>query len=329
MLNITTGVVARPQKVVIYGPEGIGKTSLAASLPDPLIIDTEGGTSHMDVRRIERPATWGEMLSIVGEVAETPGLCRTLVIDTADWTEQLITDYLLDKYKQPSIESFGYGKGYTYVSEEFQRLLAACDGALAAGMHVVMTAHAMMRKFEQPDEAGAYDRWELKLSKRVAPLLKEWSDHLLFCNYETHVVKDGNTNRGCGGRRVAYTSHHPAWDAKTRVPMPETVPLSYESIAPIFGEGAAPAEKKAPARGGRAKADPLAELRAMMERDGVSDGELRRAVASRGKYGEDVPLEEYDPKIVKGWVIRHWDRLLEAMGKGGEEDGDGKQPERA
>ena len=107
MLNITKGRIDRAQKTVIYGPEGIGKTSLAAKHPDPVIIDTEGGTAHMDVRRIGKPESWEELLSIIKEVAATPGICKTLVIDTADWAEQLATTYVCNKYKQNSIESFG------------------------------------------------------------------------------------------------------------------------------------------------------------------------------------------------------------------------------
>jgi len=159
MLNITKGKIDRAQKVVIYGAEGIGKSSLAAKFPDPLFIDTEGGTAHMDVRRIEKPQSWEEMLSVVKEVAATKDVCRTLVLDTADWAEQLIVSYLCTKYKQNSIESFGYGKGYTYLGEEFSRLLGALDTVLTSGVHVVVTAHAKMRKFEQPDEMGAYDRF--------------------------------------------------------------------------------------------------------------------------------------------------------------------------
>ena len=211
MLNITKGKIARPQKVVIYGAEGIGKSSLAAKFPDPLFIDTEGGTAHMDVRRIDKPESWEELLAIVKEVAVTKDVCKTLALDTADWAEQLVTTYICAKYKQNSIESFGYGKGYTYLGEEFARLLGAFDTVLASGIHVVVTAHAKMRKFEQPDEMGAYDRWEMKLSKQVAPLLKEWCDLLLFCNYQTYIVtSESNAKKAQGGKRVMYTSHHPA-----------------------------------------------------------------------------------------------------------------------
>ena len=64
MLNITRGKVNRAQKVAIYGSEGIGKTTLAAAFPDPVFIDTEGGTSHMDVRRIETPANWDALVRL-------------------------------------------------------------------------------------------------------------------------------------------------------------------------------------------------------------------------------------------------------------------------
>ena len=238
MLNISKGKIARPQKVVIYGSEGIGKSSLAACFPDPLFIDTEGGTAHMDVRRIDKPQTWEELIGIVREVAATKDVCKTLVLDTADWAEQLVTTYLCAKYKQNSIESFGYGKGYTYLGEEFARLLGAFDTVLASGIHVVVTAHAKMRKFEQPDEMGAYDRWEMKLSKQVAPLLKEWCDLLLFCNYQTYIVtSESNAKKAQGGKRVMYTSHHPAWDAKNRVQLPEVLELDYKHIAHIFSPG--------------------------------------------------------------------------------------------
>lgn len=115
-------------------------------------------------------------------------VCKTLVLDTADWAEALCVTHVCQKYKQNSIESFGYGKGYTYLAEEFGRLFSALDAVITSGKNVVITAHAKMRKFEQPDEQGAYDRWEMKLSKQVAPLLKEWCDMLLFLNYRTYVV---------------------------------------------------------------------------------------------------------------------------------------------
>nr|MBP8641320.1 ATP-binding protein [Oscillospiraceae bacterium] len=196
MLNIISGKLNRAQKVVIYGSEGIGKSTLAAQFPSPLFIDTEGGADHMDVRRISRPTGWDELIADVNEVAKTPGVCESLVLDTADWAERLAINEVCKKNKWQSLETPGYGRGYTYLSEEFGRLLSALDEVIAAGINVVITAHAKMRKFELPDEMGSYDRWEMKLSKQVAPLLKEWCDMLLFLNYKTFVVStESNTKK--------------------------------------------------------------------------------------------------------------------------------------
>ena len=319
MLNITKGKIDRAQKVVIYGAEGIGKSGLAAKFPDPLFIDTEGGTTHMDVRRIEKPQSWEEMLSVVKEVAATKDVCRTLVLDTADWAEQLIVSYLCTKYKQNSIESFGYGKGYTYLGEEFSRLLGALDTVLTSGVHVVVTAHAKMRKFEQPDEMGAYDRWEMKLSKQVAPLLKEWCDILLFCNYQTFVVtSENNTQKAQGGKRVMYTSHHPAWDAKSRVPLPEVLDLDYKHIAHIFSRGQTPAATTATQTAPQQQNLPEEEsavdvFRNILKEKGVTEEEVRQVVAARGKYSVETPIDDYPDEFLYGYVIRYWDQIFDII----------------
>ena len=234
MLNISSGRIEKPQKVVIYGPEGIGKTTFASQFPDPVFIDTEGSTYHMDVKRTEKPQSWQQLMDQVKQIAQTPGVCKTLVLDTADWAEMICTEMVCNKYQKKGIEDFGYGKGYVFLQEEFGRLLNALTEVINAGMNVVMTAHAKMRKFEQPDEMGAYDRWEMKLSKQVAPMVKEWADMVLFANYKTYVVAaddKGKKHKAQGGKRVIFTAHHPCWDAKNRQGLPEELPLDYASIA--------------------------------------------------------------------------------------------------
>ena len=154
MLNITSGRVARPQKLVLYGVEGIGKTSLAAQTPEPLFIDTEGGTAHLDVRRLQKPATWDELIALIKEVAATPEVCRTLVIDTADWAEQMCIDFICAKYSSLASRLW-LRQGLHLFSREFARLLAACDEVILSGKNVMITAHAKMRKQELPDEQGA------------------------------------------------------------------------------------------------------------------------------------------------------------------------------
>lgn len=235
-MEITSGIIGGAQRVVLYGPEGIGKTSFAACLPDPVFIDTEGSTVRYNVRRLPAPESWPMLLGEVEWCIQNPEALRTLAVDTADWAERLCIQNILTANKVRSIEDFGYGKGYVMVQEEFGRLLNLLTDLTRKGVHVILTAHAYMRKFEQPDEFGAYDRWELKLSKKVAPMVKEWSDMLLFANYETYVVRDDKTKtaKAQGGRRVMFTTHNPCWDAKNRENFPDKMDFDYYQIARCF-----------------------------------------------------------------------------------------------
>lgn len=248
-MQITRGKIAKPLKTVIYGPEGIGKTTFATHFPAPLYCDTEGGSHNIDVARTPVPTSWAMLLDIVQEIIKDPSLCRTFVLDTADWAERLCVKHVCDKYNQSGVETFGYGKGYVYVYEEFGRLLDLLSTLIERGVHVVVTAHAQLRKFEQPDEMGSYDRYELKLSKKtgaqVADMLKEWADLLLFANYKTLVVNvDGQgatkgKNKAQGGQRVMYATHTPSWDAKNRHGLPDEMPFDFKPLAHLFTASAA------------------------------------------------------------------------------------------
>ena len=307
MLNITSGKISRAQKCVIYGPEGICKTTIASRFNNPLFIDTEGGTAHMDVSRLDKPTSWDGLVSLVEAVAAEKGICGTLVLDTADWAEQICITDTCAKYKKAGIEEFGYGKGYTYVAEEFTKLLSALDKLIEAGTTVVVTAHAKMRKFEQPDEMGAYDRWEMKLSKQVAPLLKEWADMLLFCNYKTFVVStETDKKKAAGGKRVMYASHHPCWDAKNRHGLPDEMEMSYDSIAHLFAPVKAALEQKA-------SAGSLDQVKELMERDHIPEKAIQEIVSKKGHYDYFTPISEYSEKFLSKWVIANWDKIVEIV----------------
>ena len=244
---ITSGTIAAPVKTVLYGPEGIGKSTFAAQFPAPVFIDTEGGTKRLNVARLPAPTSWGMLLDEVAEVSRGNVPCGTLVIDTADWAERLCIDAVCARAKVKGIEDFGYGKGYTYAKEEFGKLLDALEEVLNTGHNVVVLAHAAITKFEQPDAVGNYDRWTMKTSKQVAPLLREWCDMLLFANYKTFSIAvddKGKKRKAQGGERVMYTSHNACWDAKNRFGLPDEVPFDYKVIQSIIEQGKASADMK-------------------------------------------------------------------------------------
>ncbi len=239
--EITSGLQHKPYKTVIYGVEGIGKSTLAASFPDPLFIDTEGSTARMDVKRYPKPTSAAMLWDEIVEVIRTKP-CKTLVIDTFDWAERLIVQNICDSSQKKSITSFGYGDGFVQLEEQVGRYLNLLQDVVdVGGINVVITAHAQIRAFNQPDADNSYDRYEMKLGNKTTAktsnMLKEWADMVLFCNYKTYVVsKDdkGKKHKGTGGQRVMYTTHSPAWDAKNRDNLPEELPLSFDGIAHLF-----------------------------------------------------------------------------------------------
>lgn len=239
---LTKGVLDAPVRAMIYGPEGIGKTTFLADWLEyrhGALIDTEQGSGRVDVLRYPVPSGWAELLAMVEDAATNPDI-GALGIDTADAAERMCAAALIRKNGWSSLEDPGYGGGYKRVWEEFSKLFQALNKVHDAGKDVILTAHAAMRKFEQPDQMGSYDRWELKLQNSqkcsIAALCKEWVDLLLFANYETIVVTDtsGKSKKAAGGKRVVYTTHHPCWDAKNRFGLPDNMKLEFPAFVPYL-----------------------------------------------------------------------------------------------
>lgn len=311
-MEITRGKIKKAKKVVIYGPEGIGKSTFASRFPDPLFIDTEGSTNDMDVARLPRPTSWTMLMEEIRYVLQDPSVCRTLVIDTADWAEQLCADHVCAKHNKSGIEDFGYGKGYVFLQEEFGRLLnLLTDLADQKNIHVVLTAHAKMRKFEQPEELGAYDRWEMKLTKNVSPVVKEWADMLLFCNYKVHTVAvddKGKKKKALSGKRVMYTSHHPCWDAKNRYGLPDECAFDYQVIAGILEESAAETPQKPEEKPAQPAPDDFMEIP-----EGAAEQMEFDTSSSPGKPEEKPPHTGSDKPVPKDSVFHVDERIPKAL----------------
>ena len=297
-LKIERGKRWTPSRVVVDGTEGIGKSTLAAQFPAPVILDTEEGTHHLDVARVSI-GSWDELRSAVAEIGGRKGEFSTVVIDSADWAERLLIDNILEEHRKKSIEDFGFGKGFTHVAEGFARLLTQCDGLIGMGMHVVFVAHVKVVRTSPPDMTDGYDRWELKLSKQVAPLLKEWCDALLFCNYETRTTTgtDGRVKAIGGKKRVIHTERSAAFDAKNRYGLEPIVPMTIESLAPIFAEPA----KRPGWRDRVAAATTLEELGRIGDDadQAVSDGKLSPELRER----LDAAINARHTEIETGEVI--------------------------
>mgnify|MGYP002624146923 FL=1 len=331
-MKITKGIQARAVKVLVYGTEGIGKSTFASKFPEPLFLDLEGGTHYLDVSRTDSISSWTELLETVAE-AVAQRVCRTLVIDTADWAERLAIRHVCDKYQKSGIEEFGYGSGYTYLTEEFAKFLKYLDRAISHGVNVVILAHANLRTITLPEEAGSYDHWELKLSSKttnkVAPMVKEWADMVLFANYKTLLVDDkssmGAKKKAVGGQRVMYTTHTTFADAKNRFGLAPELPFDYKEIASVVFDMGVPdlpetleeePETVKPKKPEKKKAEPEPkpdpfrnQVRFLMNRDDVSEDELRRAVAEKGYFPADMTLDQYPGDFVENVLVAAWEQI--------------------
>ena len=301
---------------------------------------------RQDVSRVTDITSWPLLLSSIKEIYDNPTICKTLVIDTADAAERMCIDYICGKFNKKGIEEFGYGAGYTYLTEEFARFLVQLDACIGQGVNVVVLAHAVLKTVTLPEEMGTYDHWELKLSSKttnkVAPLVKEWADLLLFANYKTILIEDGTRKKAAGGKRIMYTTHTTFADAKNRFSLAEELPFDYNEIAQLIPNGAAPSikpiqEKKREAKQKTVKkSEPestvpikkptvpiqdtdvpatstvnttLQKVYDLMKQEHITEEQIRKAVAMKGYFPEDMPMKNYPSDFIDGVLIGAWEQI--------------------
>lgn len=315
-ISITRGLIQSAARLALYGPEGVGKTTITAGFPEPVFIDTEGGTAHLDVARFPRPRNWAELIAAINHLLTTEHDHKTLVIDSIDWAEKLLIEEVCRKANKDGLEDFGYGKGLVYLAEEFARFLALLEKLRDRGVHVVLVGHSTIRKFEAPDAAGAYDRFELKLTKQVAALVKEWVDALLFVNFVTKVTEKDGKQRAVGGReRVIHTTHTAAWDAKNRYGLDEKLPCVAASLAPIFARvGTPPTPPPTTPTPSAAAPAPVASAPAPAPRPGPVLLITQEQAAKLDLYWTTLKKTPEDRAKAFAWVgcdsiDLHWDEL--------------------
>ena len=232
--SIRSGRIDAPIRTLLHGVEGVGKTTFGANAPHPIFLGAEDGTGHLDVKRFPQPEKWAHVREAIATLNAEPHGFETLVIDTLDWAEPLLWAYICERDNKRNVEDYGYGKGYVAALDEWRVMIADLERLRAAKrMQIVLLAHTWIKPFKNP-EGDDFDRYEMKIHPKAAGLLKEWSDVVLFANYETFAHKDDRTKRVRGvstGARLAYTTRSAAYDAKNRFDLPESFPLDWTEYA--------------------------------------------------------------------------------------------------
>jgi hypothetical protein len=246
LANIKKETLKLPLRYLIYGPEGVGKSTLAAHMEKPIFFDIEEGSTHLEVARYPlsdnrlAPESYMDVKSGLNDLWENKHSYKTLVIDTIDALEGHIwnhvcsedsgrkTDLNPKSRKLESIEDYGYGKGYTRAAEEWRSLLAELDRLREdCKMIIVLIGHVMVKLWHNP-EGEDFDRYNLRVHEKSGGQLKSWVDLHGFLHYETGVKSNDTQRKSKGvstGRVILATRHTAAYDAKTRIPLPSEIEI--------------------------------------------------------------------------------------------------------
>lgn len=230
-----------PPRLLVYGTEGIGKSTFAAAAPNPIFIQTEDGLDQIDCASFPLATTYAEVDSAMQSLLTEDHEFGTVVIDSADWLERLIWDDLCRQHGVNSIEKVdgGYAKGYTHALTPWRKIISGLDELRRRGLCIILLAHAKIEKFEDP-ELATYDRYSPRLHKHVTALLTEWVDAVLFATRKVITkTEDGGFGKTRtiaaglgkdGGERILRTVGSPTCVAKNRYELPSEMPLSWPAL---------------------------------------------------------------------------------------------------
>lgn len=234
--QVVTGKIDAPHFVLIYGPDGVGKTSFAAAAPKPIFLGTEEGTNSLDVARFPVMHDFDEASQAIKELTDGKHDYQTLAVDSIDWLETLVWKKVCKTHGQTSIEDFGYGKGYAYALQVWKEWIESVKALRRVRkMNVVFVAHSQVKTFNDPSQTAAYDRHQLKLNDKAGALFREAVDAVFFATYETFVKEEkGKKAKAFGdGKRVIFTERRPGFDAKNRMGLPFEIPLSWNDYVAV------------------------------------------------------------------------------------------------
>lgn len=238
---VRTGRIIRPVSILIYGLGGIGKSTFAAKAPNPIFLGAEEGTDHLNVARIPTPRSFEDVLAAVKELREDPHSYRTLIVDSLDWIEPLVFKHICRRYGKSSIElaAGGYGKGYVEAADEFMDFLYSINQLRdERGMNIIMIAHPEVKNVTNPQTQMTYQRYELKLDKRIKGKVMEGVDAVFFAGYEMFSQKVGDeikpittSNRVLQG----VPNQHDGFDAKNRygISSPVSMDLTWNKFLEV------------------------------------------------------------------------------------------------
>jgi hypothetical protein len=225
-----------PPRVVIYGEHGIGKSTFAASAPGLVFIPTEDGIANLETTSFPLCQSYTDVRDAIGSLYSEPHDFSAVCLDSLDWLERLIWAHVARQHGKSGIEGFDFGKGYTFALDVWRELLAGFNALRTErAMAIILTAHCEVKRYDSPT-SEPFDRYQIKLHKHASGMVQEWADVVGFAAEKMVVRKEdvgfNKTARRAitTGERVLHVAPSPAFCAKNRYALPDTLPLDWASF---------------------------------------------------------------------------------------------------
>lgn len=230
--SISAGPRSQPPRLLVFGPHGVGKTTFAASAPAPIIIQTEDGLGMLETPAFPLAADTASVFEALATLYNESHDFRTVILDSADWLDNLIAKEIRATH---SDKDLAYGKDMLLIAEQWRVILDWFNALRGKGMTIILIGHCEIKRYDPPD-SDSWERFQPKLVSRASALVQEWADAVLFANFKAFVKSEAVTaqksvKKAVGsGERLLHTGERPAYLAKNRYSLPDTLPLDWKAF---------------------------------------------------------------------------------------------------
>ena len=237
--NVHATVDYMPPMILIYGPNGIGKSYLAAQFKNPVFLDLDRNIYELPVvsnRSVETDLnSFPEVVQFLDRLLQEPHSRKTVVIDSLSSLERMIEAYILLGKKATSLADFQFGQGYQMMMPLWEQVLKKLiQLRVERRMTVLMLGHYKEKR--DPNLMGeAYQCYQIDLYEKAAKLLVNSCSAVLFANYKVNVVHEKEkfgqeVAKVRNAERCLYTHEGAKFIAKNTYGMPDHIPMTYEAI---------------------------------------------------------------------------------------------------